>query len=115
MAPPGLGAWRWTVRAFVGELLRILLQPVDFAVSKYLGMRAQAKALAKEAYKLIAELICREMNCAVGPATDFILDHILIYSVVSSTIRFIIGELDVGVQSFLQEISPYLVWLEATG
>lgn len=78
-------------------------------MSKYSCERGhKQKALIKEAYKLIAELICREMDSAVGPATDFILNHILVYSVVSSTIRFIIGELDVGVQSFLLEISPYL-------
>lgn len=67
----------------------------------------------KVAYKLIAELICREMDSAVGPATDFILNHKLVYSVVSSTIRLIIGELDVGVQSFLLRVSSYLVWVEA--
>jgi hypothetical protein len=69
----------------------------------------------KVAYKLIAELICREVDSAVRPATDFILDHKLVYSVVSSTIRLIVGELDAGVQSFLLQVSPYLVRAEAIG
>lgn len=76
---------------------------------------AKVNALIKVAYKLISELICREMDSAVRSATDFLLNHKLVYSMMSATIRFIIGELDVGVQSFLLEISPYLVRLEAIG
>ena len=49
----------------------------------------------------VSELICRQVDGAVGAAADFLLNHILIYSMVSPAICFVIRELDTRVQCFL--------------
>lgn len=69
---------------------------IDVNVSKLSGGEKPRHQRSKT-HKLIAKLICREVDSTVRASTDFIFNHKLIYSMVSSTIRFIIGELDMRV------------------